>query len=213
MVFEKYSNLEGCHAFMSPSQSHWLRYDDDKLIDRYRKMQAVERGNELHKYAHDAIRLNRFQPRNKDSVNMFVNDAIGYRMSSEQPLFYHSLCFGTADAIDYRKNFLRIHDLKTGETEAHMDQLKVYAALFCLNYQALVREWRESGMGDIQIATRLDLKTNELHFDPMQMKGIELRIYQYGDIRVENPEPEEIVSIMNLIVHDVDVLINREAEE
>ena len=152
-------------------------------------------------------------PRNKDTVNMFVNDAIGFKMTSEQPLYYNGFCFGTADAIEYRRNILRIHDLKTGETEGKMDQLKIYAALFCLNYQALVRKARKEGLSDIDIAEKYDLKVTELHFDPRQMNSIELRIYQYGEIRTEQADPEEIAAIMDIIVHDTDVLRKVKAEE
>lgn len=212
MVFETYSELEGQHAFLSPSQPQWLRYSDEKLVERYANAQAVQRGTELHAFAHQAIVLNRMQPRNKDTVNMFVNDAIGFKMTSEQPLYYNGFCFGTADAIQYKRNLLRIHDLKTGETEGKMDQLKVYAALFCLNYQNLVRKARKDGKSDIDIAAKYDLKVNELHFDPRMMSGIELRIYQYGEIRTETPDPEEILAIMDIIVHDVDVLKNVKAE-
>lgn len=212
MIFEKYSELEGMHAFLSPSQPHWLRYSREKLVERYLKSMAVQRGTELHEFAHNAIRLDRPQPRNKDTINMFINDAIGYKMASEQKLFYSGYCFGTADAIDYKRNYLRVHDLKTGETEAHMDQLKIYAALFCLNYQYLVREARRSGKTDAEIAEKYGLRTSELHFDPKQMNGIELRIYQQGEVRTEMADPEEIQSYMDIIVSHVDTLKNMGAE-
>lgn len=212
MIFEKYSDLEGMHAFLSPSQPHWLRYDDDKLRERYLKSLAVQRGTELHEFANKAITLSIPLPRNKNCLNQFVNDVIGYNMSSEQKLFYNGFCFGTADAIDYRKNRLRIYDLKTGETEAHMDQLKVYAALFCLNYQNLVRQARSDGRSDNDIARKYGLKPAELHFDPKQMTDIELRIYQYAEVREEHPDPEEIRDIMDIIVHEVEVLKDVKAE-
>ena len=212
MVFEKYSDLEGLHAFLSPSQPHWLRYSDDKLVERYLKSQAVQRGTELHELASKLIKLNVPLPRTKNSLNMFVNDAIGFKMSSEQPLYYDGFCFGTADAIEYKRNILRIHDLKTGETEAHMDQLKVYAALFCLNYQALVRSARKKGRSDIDIATAYDVKPSELHFDPRQMSSIELRIYQFGEVNTEQADPEEIAAIMDIIVHEVGILKDVESE-
>lgn len=212
MVFETYSDLVGEHAFLSPSQPQWLRYSEEKLVERYLNSQAQERGTELHQFAHDAIRLNRIQPRNKDSLNMFINDAIGFKMSSEQPLYYHGFCFGTADAIQYKRNYLRIHDLKTGVVEGKMDQLKIYAALFCLNYQKLTHMLRMDGKSDIDIAAKWDLKPSELHFDPRKMTDIELRIYQYGDITVEHPDPEEILSFMDIIVRNVDVLKNVKAE-
>jgi hypothetical protein len=56
-------------------------------------------------------------------------------MTSEVPLFYSDDCFGTADALGFRSNTLRISDLKTGITEASMQQLKIYAALFCFEYE------------------------------------------------------------------------------
>ena len=212
MKFKNYSELEGSHAFLSPSQPAWLRYDDDKLRERYINAQAVERGTKLHALAHDLIVMNVMLPRSKTSLNMFVNDAIGFKMTSEQPLFYNGLCYGTADAIEYRRNCLRIHDLKTGETEGKMEQLEVYAALFCLNYQILTRIYRKDGMSDVEIAKEFDVKPSELHFDPRQMSGIELRIYQYGEIKSEEPDPELILDHMENIVHKVDVLKEVKAE-
>ena len=213
MVFDKHSELEGMHAFMSPSQFHWINYTKDKLIERWANAQATERGTRLHEWAHETIELNRMQPRNHDTVNMFINDAIGYKMTSEQPLFYSWQCFGTADAISYKQNFLRIHDLKTGKTEAHFEQLRVYAALFCLNYQARVRELRKAGESDGDIARLFDVNVKDLHFDPERMRGIELRIYQLGEVRVEDADPKEILRLMDIIVSFDEVLRNVKAEE
>lgn len=213
MVFDKHSELEDQHAFLSPSQYHWINYSEEKLAERYLKSLAVERGTRLHAYAHEAIELNRMQPRNHDTVSMFVNDAIGYKMQSEQPLIYSWNCFGTADAICYKRNFLRIHDLKTGETEAKFEQLRVYAALFCLNYQSRVRELRRKGESDIDIARQFDVSLKELHFDPSKMNGIELRIYQFGEVRVEEADPQEIQRLMDIIVSFDEVLRKVKAEE
>jgi len=79
---------------------------------------------------------------------------------------------GTADAISFRNNFLRIHDLKTGSRPVHIEQLEIYAALFCLEYK---------------------VKTSDI--------DIELRIYQNDEILVHKPEAEEISAIMNKIIH------------
>jgi hypothetical protein len=102
---------------------------------------------------------------------MYVNDAIGYRMTAEQVLFYSENCFGTADSISFKNDLLRIHDLKTGVTPAHMEQLEIYAALFCLEYK---------------------VKPEEI--------TIELRIYQNDDVSIYNPEASEIRMIMEKIV-------------
>ena len=172
MNFVKHSNLEGLHAPFSPSQSHWLRYDDNKAIEVYLNKKAAEIGTRLHKWAKDTIDLGIKQPRSKKTIYSYVNDAIGFKMDTEVVLFYSERFFGTADAISFRNGFLRIHDLKTGRTPVHMDQLMVYAALFCLEYKMKP--------GDIEM---------------------ELRIYQNDEILVFNPTAEDIAPIMDKIVH------------
>lgn len=178
MNWHKHSELDGEHAFLSPSKYHWLNYTDEKLRLSYQRHLATLRGTELHAYAEQAIRLKRRQPRNSDTVNMYINDAIGLGMRPEQPLMYSGNCFGTADAIafDEKRRMLRIHDLKTGEIPAHMEQLKIYAALFFLEY------------------------ANDLGLKDLHDVQIELRIYQSGEILVENPSSEEIEIIMDKIM-------------
>lgn len=117
------------------------------------------------------------------TLNMYVNDAIGYKMTPEQILYYSPNCFGTADAISFRNNMLRIHDLKTGEATTHMEQLMVYAALFCLEY----------------------------HVKPSEIE-MELRIYQYDQVLFHNPTVADILPIMDKIV-TFDKVINKIKEE
>ena len=102
-------------------------------------------------------------------------------MSPEVVLYYSDYFFGTADSICFRNNFLRIHDLKTGAHPAKMEQLEIYAALFCLEYK---------------------IKPSEIN--------IELRIYQNDEILVHNPTAEDIVPIMDKIVHLNNIIINNE---
>lgn len=212
MNFISHSDLEGTHAFLSPSQNAWTNYTDEKLEQRYWSAKAVERGTQLHEFAAEAIKLNRKQ-NGRDTLSMYVNDAIGYKMKPEQTLFYSFNCYGTSDAIAYRRNILRIHDLKTGEIEAHIKQLYIYAALFCLEYGQRVDELRKKGLGDNDIALSLGLKVNEIHFEPERMDDIILRIYQFNDIKEEHPDPREIRDIMNIIVHQDRILSNLKAEE
>lgn len=184
MIFNKHTNLEGLHAPFSPSQSHWLRYDDDKILEVYENKKASEMGTLLHAWAKQTIDLKLKQPKNKKTLNAYVNDAIGFKMQTEVVLYYSERFFGTADAISFKNNFLRIHDLKTGKTPAKMEQLLVYAALFCLEYKVKP--------GDIDI---------------------ELRIYQNDEVLVHNPTAEDIVPIMDKIVHMNKLLERIDQEE
>src|SRR6185503_610766 len=111
--FTNHSRLLGKHAFLSASNYHWINYDEDKLDRVFFKAMAAQRGTELHALAHQLIRLGVKLPDTTMSLNQYVNDAIGFRMSSEQILFYSENCYGTADTICFRNNKLRIHDFKS----------------------------------------------------------------------------------------------------
>lgn len=184
MQFNSHTSLAGLHAPFSPSQSSWLRYDDKKAIETYHNKQAAEMGTRYHEWAKTTIDLGIKQAKSKKTLCAYVNDAIGYKMDTEVVLFYSPRFFGTADSISFRNNFLRIHDLKTGQTPVHMEQLMVYAALFCLEYKVKP--------GDIDM---------------------ELRIYQNDDILVCNPTAEDIVPIIDKIVHLNKILDKIESRE
>lgn len=179
MIFNNHSYLEGQHAFLGASKYHWINYDESKLSESYSKHLATQRGTVLHDFACQCIRLGQKLPRSKKTLNMYVNDAISYKMTPEQVLYFSENCFATADAIAFMNRMLRIHDLKTGITPAHIEQLRIYAALFCLEYKV----------------------------DPFDI-DIELRIYQNNDILFENPEGDVIKSIMNKIIY-FDKLIDK----
>jgi len=171
VIFNKYSQLEGQHAFLGASKYHWINYNEEKIADAYKKFLATQKGTVLHDFAAQCIKLGQKLPKSHKTLNMYVNDAIGYRMTPEQVLFYSENCFGTADAISFRNNLLRIHDLKTGQVPAHMEQLLVYSALFCLEYKK---------------------RPSEI--------DIELRIYQSDEVLYHNPTSEEIVPIIDKII-------------
>lgn len=135
MRFNDHWRIEGKHAFLGASKHHWVNYDEDKMRTVFTNQFKSQRGTELHELAKDLIRLGVKLPRNNTTLNSYVNDAIGFRMTPEQPLVYSENCFGTPDAIGYGKQVLRIHDLKTGVHPGHINQLYIYAALFCLEYR------------------------------------------------------------------------------
>jgi hypothetical protein len=202
MIFNTHSELEGRHAILSPSKPYWLNYDNESLDRYFASSYATDIGTLVHEYACDRIRFKMpidiendeaktgllmhllkndipFRVIDLDRLftNMvpYVNDAIGYRMSPEVKLKYSELCFGTADTIGVRGKQLRIHDLKTGTTPAHMEQLVIYTALFFHEYK---RDYR-----------------------PTTMK-VELRIYQNNDIIAHQPDLEEIKDAMDRIVQE-----------
>lgn len=169
MRFNKHLNLQGEHAFLSPSQHHWIHYTPDRLVERWTTAQAAAYGTLQHEYAHREIEEGNLSGL-VGTIGLYINDAIKYRMVCEQILYYSENCFGTADTISFRYNILRIHDLKTGVIRGSVHQLEVYAALFCLEYEK----------------------------DPREIK-MELRIYQNDEVSVYEADPEDILFIMEKI--------------
>lgn len=195
MNWNRHSNLEGSHAFLSASKYSWLNKTDKEIVEAYENSFAQSIGTLLHAYAADSIRF-REKLRRTDAKSVkfdlmrrgipefaidiqavfpnlmnYVNDAVGYQMDPEILLYYSDLCFGTADCIQVTGDTLRIHDLKTGTTVAKMDQLLIYAGLFYLEYSYKPERFRT-----------------------------ELRIYQNGDVIVHEPEVDELREVMNAIV-------------
>lgn len=185
MHFNNHYELKEDHAFLSPSKSSWVNYTPEKLRNAFLKAKAKERGAKLHKLAAEMILNGVKGMKSKKTFYSYVNDVIGFRMTPEQKLVHSRYAYGTADAIsfDEKKRFLRIFDLKTGETPAHMTQLMIYAALFCLEY----------------------------NYDPFTI-DVELRIYQFDDISICNPEPEDIKELMIKIRENSEILEKLERE-
>ena len=79
---------------------------------------------------------------------------------------------------------LRIHDLKTGKVPAHFEQLMIYAALFCLEY---------------------DFKPSDIE--------MELRIYQSNEVLFMVPDISDIVPIMDRIITADKIISKIQIEE
>ena len=178
MNWNNHSELKDVHSFLAPSNYHWLNYDAEKLETVYLNQRAKEEGTFLHAFASMAIDRQIKLANIKKALNMFVNDAIGFKMTSEQVLYYSHNSFGTADAISFKDGFLRIHDLKTGVTKPSFKQLDIYAGLFCLEYSV----------------------------DPTKIR-IEERLYQGNAFQVNVPDPHWIQEVMDKIV-EFDVVLN-----
>lgn len=184
MIWQNHSNLKGQHAFLGASKYHWINYDEEKVALLYSSFLATQKGTELHEFAAQCIRLGQKLPKRPlSTLAMYVNDAIMFRMQPEQVLYFSDNCFGTVDSICFRDNMLRIHDYKSGTIPAHMEQLKIYAALFCLEY---------------------GYKPSEI--------DIELRIYQNNEVLYFKPTVDDIGPVMEKII-SFDRIINRLKEQ
>lgn len=115
------------------------------------------------------------------TVKDYINDGVSMRMNVEEVIYYSDYFFGTSDTLLFKNNKLVIHDLKTGMTQPHMEQLMIYAALFCLQHKV--------APGTIEM---------------------ELVIYQNADKEFYYPGADEILPIMDKIV-TIDKALRQEA--
>lgn len=203
MNFNKHFQQEGKHALLSASSWRWLNDDRESLIKRITSQYAQTIGTILHAIAYKhikyRIKMNKYDKKNVmlellangvpgvvvdaldfdkmfENLMAYVNDGVGFKMHPEVVLYYSDNFFGTTDAISFNENdrVLRIHDYKSGVIPAHIEQLEIYAALFCLEYR----------------------------FKPHEI-DTHLRIYQSNEVLCHDPEPEEIKTIIDTIVsHD-----------
>lgn len=203
MNFNQHSELRGRHAVFAPSVPYWMNDNEEEAIQRYCSSFATSVGTALHSLAEDhikySVKMTRFDKKYVpltllkakvpasvvdrlpvddlfDNLMPYVNDSIGFRMTPEVVLYYSDIFFGTTDAIhfDERERLLRINDFKSGSSPAKMDQLIGYDALFRLEYCPLLR------------------------IRPEEIRS-ELRIYQFGEVRLCEPESDEVISVMNHI--------------
>jgi len=164
--FNNHWSVEGKHAFLGASKYHWIRYDLEKMRRIWENKFKSEEGTRKHNLAAFCIRERVRLEDNGSNLSRYVNDAIGFRMTPEQVLFYNDDCFGTADAICFRQGVLRIHDLKTGVHPGSTDQIMIYFALFCLEYKV--------NPYDIEMVGRVYQGDEPLEFiaDPSEVKEI-----------------------------------------
>lgn len=200
MIFRKHSELEGKHAILSASSWRWINDDPESLTKRLCSQYLAPIGTILHdiarKHIKHRIKLNKYDKKNVmlelvdqgvpayvidtinfdamyDNLMLYVNDCVAFKMTPEVVLRYSNNFFGTTDAIKYNEEsrFLRIHDYKSGTTPAHMEQLLIYVALFCLEYA---------------------IKPTSIQ--------CELRIYQGAEPVIYEPSSEEISQIIETII-------------
>lgn len=173
----------GDHSIFSPSQPAFFNYSPEKLREVYHNKKAAEEGTKKHEMAAMLINAKERVWKCKRTWNMYINDAIAFDMDAEVRLYFSEHFSGTADAIyfDPETKFLRIHDLKTGTTHTNFQQLEGYSALFFLQYGQRLKTSPEN-------------------------TSIELRIYQNNEVRIYEPNPDDIRFKMETLVQFEEIL-------
>jgi len=155
--------IKRCHKITSNKET--FNSIDEYIFNKYydQEMDSISKtGNRI---LSCLKQVTKNQPEFIENIRAYVNDAIGYKMYPEVVLYFTDEFFGTTDALIFneKERLLRVHDLKTGVSIVHVEQLMGYAALFCL----------------------------EQNIDPLTI-NYELRIYQGNDILVATPDGNDV---------------------
>jgi len=212
MGLNENSKLKGQHALFSPSQPAWLNYDDDEFVNKLTGKYRSNLGTEIHEWSAVQINLGhkvtslreiykdvethiyekyssaeyglssygrtlifnmKYVPEETFStVKSYINDCVVSKMETEVLVDFSENFFGTADAVRFDGKHLMIFDLKTGATPAKIEQPVIYACLYLLKYR----------------------------LDPKEV-SVEVRIYQSNDILRATPDANELIPVMNKIIH------------
>lgn len=212
MGLQENLKLKGQHALFSPSQPAWLNYNDDEFINKLTGKYRSNLGTEIHEwsavqinlghkvtslreiykdvethiyekysstdyglssYGHTLLHNMKYIPEETFStVKTYINDCVALKMDTEVLVDFSDNFFGTADAIRFDGKALKVFDLKTGSSPAKIEQPLIYACLYLLKYRLAA-----------------------------ESISVEVRIYQNNDILRAIPEPNDLIPIMNKIIH------------
>ena len=210
--FNNHDALRGTHALFSPSQSAWLRYDEEKIVDKIRSQYRAPIGSEIHEYAAQQILLNH----KKSNVRTIVHEIENYiytkysflnngtineygetllkNISYMPKEVYETVKFYINDGIGYKMVVEQPlvyseHIFGTADTIVFRDNLLRIHDLKTGSHEARME----------QLETYAALFCLEYAIKPSDIE-IELRLYQIDQMTIHKPTVEDLLPIMDSIV-------------
>lgn len=212
VTFNRHDELKGQHALFSPSQSAWLRYDEEKVVEKVRNQYRTALGTEIHEFAASQIELGH----KIGNAKALSNDIENYIWTK------YKFLSSDLTVSDYAMHLVK----KVGDLPKEVfDTIKFYVndgiGYKMIAEQPVVYSDKVFGTADTIIfrnnTLRIhDLKTgaNPAHMEQLETYAalfcleynikpidiqIELRLYQWDGIVVHNPTIEDILPIMDMI--------------
>ena len=206
--FNKHDDLRGKHALFSPSQSAWIRYDEEKISDRIRSQYRTALGSEIHEYAAEEITLGHKKSNLRaitQEIESYIHlkykeDAFDYGMKLIQHLNYipkevfDTLKYYVNDAIGYKmlvEQPLQYSDniFGTADSIIFKDNLLRIHDLKTGSHEAKME----------QLETYAALFCLEYDIKPAEIE-YELRLYQWDGVVIHKPTVEDLLPIIDSIV-------------
>ena len=218
--FNKHDNLKGTHALFSPSQSAWIRYDEEKIIDKIRSQYRTALGTEIHEYAADEITL-AHKKSNVSSIAQEIESYIYEKYKSNSKAYglkliqhlnyiqkevFEMLKFYINDGIGYK--------MEVEQPLVYSDNLYGTADSIIFKDQLLRIHDLKTGSHEAkmeQLETYASLFCLEYDIKPSDI-DFELRLYQWDGIIVHKPTVEDLLPIMDSIVTIEKIAYNVEKE-
>lgn len=216
-TFKNHDDLRGQHALFSPSQSAWIRYDDDKIADKVRNQYRAPLGTEIHEFAATQIELKHKISSSRTLANEIENYIFTKYKFSSQYQTVSNYAMKMIDNVGYLEKdvFETVKHYVNDAIGFRMvvEQPLVYSDKIFGTADSII--FRENG--DLPLLRIHDLKTGlipahmeqlmtyaalfclEYDIRPSEI-GMELRLYQLDGIVVHKPTVEDILPIMDRII-------------
>lgn len=229
-TFTDHSDLSGQHALFSPSQSSWLRYDDEKIADRVLSQYRAPLGTEIHEYA--AFKIDtRHKVTNIKSIREGVEEYIGLKykftnpnlaISSYGEKLIENVCKLPREVFEVVRLYIKDGiDYKMTTEQPLVYSERIFGTADTIAFRNNFLQIHDLKTGEHkptmeQLATYAALFCLEYGpkygFKPGDIK-FELRIYHWEEVLVDNPTAEDIVPIIDRIVQTEKVASKYDKEE
>lgn len=212
-TFKRHDDLRGQHALFSPSSSAWLRYEEDKVVEKVRNQYRAPLGTEIHEFAANQIELNHKigSPKSlSNEIENYIYTKYKFLSDNQEPSSYalklienvgylpkevfETVKFYVNDAIGYRmivEQPLMYSEHIFGTADS----------IIFKNNMLRVHDLKTGSMPAHmeQLETYAALFCLEYEKRPSEIE-IELRLYQLDGVIVHKPTVETILPIMDKII-------------
>lgn len=211
MIFNKHLELNGCHATFGASQSAWLRYDDEKIVNRKDSLMAKNLGTEIHEFAKSQIDMRirsrsikslidsfmtyiyrKYYDEKIEHMNEYGEKVLSFISKMPRDIFatvqsYINDGVGFCMTTEQKLVFVPIHFFGTADAISYRDKI--------LRIHDLKTGRHPADMDQLMLYAAWFCL--EYKIKPSELEYIELRIYQNNEIIVHNPSVEEMNQIID----------------
>ena len=211
--FINHADLRGQHALFSPSQSAWLRYDEEKIVDKIRSQFRAPIGSEIHEYAAQQITLGH-KKSNVKGISQEIENYICTKytftngkseLSNYGKILLDNLIYIPKEVFETVKHYVNDaigYKMVVEQPLVYSDNIFGTADSIIFKDNLLRIHDLKTGSHEAnmeQLETYAALFCLEYDIRPSEI-AFELRLYQWDGIVIHKPTVEDLLPIIDSIV-------------